>query len=216
MIRRIQTIPIPEPLLSDAIDILDRGGIIAYPTETVYGLGCDALQEASVQRIFALKNREPEKSLLILIHSVEAIGTLAKSVSPLAERLMHAFWPGPLTLIFKSASGLPEILTGKGNRIGIRISPDPVCRCLLERFRRPLVSTSANPAGSKPARNARAVLDYFGRGVDLILDHGERMSTLPSTVLDVTRPIPVLVRQGPVELEALQNIIGDIVEKASV
>lgn len=216
MIRRIQTIPVPEPVLSDALDVINRGGIIAYPTETVYGLGCDALNAASIHRVFELKGRELGKSFLVLIRSEEEIETVAKSVSPLAERLMQAFWPGPLTLIFESAPALPEILTGKSNRIGVRISPDPVCQCLLDRFRRPLVSTSANPSGNKPARNARMVIDYFGHGVDLILDHGERPSTMPSTVLDVTQSIPVLTRRGPVSLEAVQKIIGEVVEKASV
>ncbi len=216
MILRIKHLPVPDAILSQTVLLLDRGGILAYPTETVYGLGCDAFQADAVRKVFELKVRERDKPFILLVRSAEAVSGIARGVSPRAERLMEAFWPGPLTLVFESASGLPAHLKSRWGRVGVRVSPDPVCRSILERFRKPIVSTSANPAGKDPARDAETVLDYFGERVDLVLDHGERTSAVPSTVLDVTEDVPVVLRKGSLSIESIRHAIGDILEKASV
>jgi len=216
MILRIRHLPVPDAILSQTVFVLDRGGILAYPTETVYGLGCDAFRADAVRNVFRLKGRERDKAFILLVRSAGTVSDIAKNVSSCAERLMKAFWPGPLTLVFESASGLPAHLKDRGGRVGVRVSPDPVCEAVLERFRRPLVSTSANPSGKDPARNAGKVLEYFGERVDLVLDHGKRTSAIPSTVLDVTGDLPVVLRKGPLSIETIRLTVGEVLEKASV
>jgi len=203
-------------VLGETLGVLGRGGVIAYPTETVYGLGCDAFQAEAVHRIRELKGRQAERSFLVLVGSAEDAFPLVDGVSPAAVRIIRTFWPGPLTLVFRAARHYREILADGRGTIGIRVSPDPVCRAILGRFRNPLVSTSANPAGREPACTAAEVAVYFPVGLDLILDGGERASKMPSTVIDVSGPVPLLLRRGSISRESLERSAGDILEAASV
>jgi L-threonylcarbamoyladenylate synthase len=202
--------------LEKTVAALDGGGVIAYPTETVYGLGCDAGNPAAVQRVIKLKGRETGKFMLVLVPSSEAAGAVAESVSPRAAVLMSRFWPGPLTLVFKARAGFSDALTAGTGRIGVRVSSDRICRSLLELYGKPLVSTSANPSGKEPARSAGQVIDYFNGRIELVLDGGERRGSAPSTVVDVSGEIPRILRPGPVGVEALQNAVGEILADASV
>ena len=206
----IKRIPPDESALDKVIGVLEAGGVIAYPTETVYGLGCDAHREGAVKRIVDLKGRDTGKPMLVLVSSIEDAYGMVESVGAPADALMHTFWPGPLTLVFKAKGDFPAALTDRRGCIGIRLSSDPVCRVLLERFRKPLVSTSANPPGGEPAQDVSRVTAYFNGRVDLIVDDGQRTGTAPSTVLDVSDPVPVLIRPGPVGLEALRNVAGEV------
>ena len=199
-------------VIDRVVDCLNQGGVIGYPTETVYGLGGDAGDGDVIERIYRMKGRDFRKPLPVLVNRTEDVRGLVEDIPEKAGILMARFWPGPLTLVFEAFSSLPETLMGGSGRLGVRVSPDPVCRALLERFRRPLVSTSANPAGREPAESASAVLDYFGTEVDLILDGGVRRSTVFSTVLDVTEDPPRLLRRGGVPREAIENLVGAVHE----
>ncbi len=204
-----------ESLFDQITELLDRGGVIGYPTETVYGLGGDATNETTVRRIFDLKGRETQKQFLCLIHSKERLYPIVDRVSGKAEKLMDLFWPGPLTLIFPVSEKLPELLRSGSSKIGIRVSSDPICQKLTERTKNPIVSTSANHSGQKPCRTAGEVIASFGNALDLVLDGGMRSGN-PSTVLDMVEDPPRVIRKGAVPIERIKNIIGDIVETETV
>ena len=206
----IDPLHIDNALLKEVAIFLKKGSIIGYPTETFYGLGGDATNESVIQRIYRLKQRETYKPLLVLVSRVEEIYPLVLFVSEKAKVMMEHFWPGPLTLVFRSSQALPKLLTGGSGKIGIRISPDPICQVLLKYFKKPLISTSANPAGRKPARSASQVLEYFGEDIEIILDGGERESILPSTVVDVSEDPTKVIRKGLLDIKKIENLIGEI------
>lgn len=188
--------PVQPEMIDEAVHVLKKGGVIAYPTETVYGLGCDAFCETAVQRVFGLKGKKTGEPMLVLIGRIEELASLVVSVPPVGRFLMERFWPGPLTLVFHASERVPRALTGGKDTIGCRISPDPVCAALLERFQRPLVSTSANPAGRPPAQSASGVSAFFPDRLDFILDGGKRSLGTPSTVVSVVESAPRLLREG--------------------
>jgi len=191
-----------------AVDSLKRGDIIGYPTETVYGLGVDAENENAVTAIFLLKNRQPSEPCLLLAPDSVTITRYVAVIPAVAEKLMDAFWPGPLTLVFQAKSRLPAMLTGPDKKAAFRISSDPVCRQLMSVYRRPLVSTSANPSGQVPADSAQQVASYFIKKLPVILDGGVRKGK-PSTVLDISGNSPQLIREGPVTKHMLEKITGE-------
>jgi L-threonylcarbamoyladenylate synthase len=199
--------------IGPVLSILSEGGVVAYPTETVYGLGGDAENDAVAERIHRLKQRESRKPYLTLFPDSSTLLTHVKHVTPQARKLMDRFWPGPLTLIFNVTTPFPELLLGDGNTLGARVSSDPICQILLNHFQKPMISTSANPDRSKPARSVPEVQSYFPRGLDAILDGGPREDASPSTVLDVTGEIPFLLRRGAVSKKAIVNVIGEIREE---
>ena len=195
--------------MGQVVTLLDQGGIIGYPTETVYGLGGNADDPVVIDRIHRLKGGDREKPFLVLLGKREDITPLVGKISAYSIVLMDRFWPGPLTLIFPASPKLPASLAPKTGKVAIRVSSDPICRMLLEQFHRPLISTSANPSGSKPARSAGEILEYFGSGIDLILDGGERNSPRPSTLVDVTGSWPSFLRIGAISREEIENELGD-------
>lgn len=198
--------------ISKAVEICLKGGIIAYPTETVYGLGGDPLRLDVIERIDQLKGRSSEKTFLLLVSSRIQWSTYVESIPSFAIPLIKKFWPGPLTLIFPASRILPFHLTGESGTIGLRESPDPICQALVTLLGKPLISTSANPSGKPPARSAREVMEYFPQSLDLVLDGGERRAFQPSTILDVSKDQPVLLRTGPIDKIAIEKIIGPIDE----
>ncbi len=198
--------------MQQVAELLNQGGIIGYPTETVYGLGCDALNAKSIDRIYRLKGRNFKNPLLILVVSEKAVGEYTVDIHEKATILMRQFWPGPLTLLFEANSKLPINLLGGSKKIGIRVSPDHFCQQLLGVFKKPLVSTSANPAGFPPAKSSEEVHKYFGDSLDMIIDDGDRRKAEPSTVVDVTEAVPKLVRKGAISKTDIEAFIGEINE----
>ncbi|MSS70439.1 MAG: threonylcarbamoyl-AMP synthase [Candidatus Latescibacteria bacterium] len=189
-----------------------RGGVIAYPTETVYGLGADPFDEAAVRRTFDLKGRGAEKALILLIRGEADLSHVATEVTETARRLMEAFWPGPLTLVLKASSGLPKALLGGGETVAVRVSSHPVARALVDLVGGPITSTSANPSGQPPARSAAEVAAVFGEGIDLIVDGEPSADDRPSTVVDVSGPLPILLREGKIGVTALEAVVGRVLQ----
>jgi L-threonylcarbamoyladenylate synthase len=203
--------------IREAVQCLQSGGVIAYPTETVYGLGCDIACASAVHRIQGIKERDTDKPFLILVETIEdAVQLVEGDIAQSVLQLMNQFWPGPMTLIFSASSRVPFWIRGPGSTVGIRISPFPVCQSLLHDFQKPLVSTSANPRGVKPAKSIEEVVAYFGDSVDLILDGGVMESSTPSTVVDVTGTVPVIKRKGVIPVDSFRRIIGYLQESESV
>jgi L-threonylcarbamoyladenylate synthase len=206
----------PDDWMNDVVSVVSEGGIIGYPTETIYGIGGDATSDRVVQRVNGLKKRDARHPMLVLVGRKSEIHRLARGVSGKAEILMDRLWPGPLTLVFDALPVLPKGILSEEGRIGVRISSDPVCQALLKKLGKPLISTSANPHGKKPARSAAEVRGYFGTSLDLIIDGGERKGRVPSTVLDVSTDPPRLIREGAVKTADIIKWIGEIHENESV
>jgi L-threonylcarbamoyladenylate synthase len=184
--------------IREAGKVILQGGVAAFPTETFYGLGADAQNQEALQKIFRLKGREENKPLLLLIGEKKWLSGLVRYVSPVAERLIAEFWPGPLTLVFEASPGLSNLLTAGTGTIGVRISPHPVAQALVQAVGRAITATSANLSGQPSASLAVDVFRSLGGQVDTILDGGQTTGGLGSTVLDVSGPTLKLVRPGAV------------------
>jgi L-threonylcarbamoyladenylate synthase len=181
------------------------GGVVALPTESFYGLSVDATNAQAVDKIFAIKKRDPELPILILISSVGELAKYVIAVPPTAKQLAKRFWPGGLTMIFESAPILPSNLTGGTGKIGIRISSHPVARVLQKALAVPITGTSANISGTPPCTTADQVLECLGTEVDLVLDGGPTQGKNPSTVLDVTVDPPLILREGMIRAEEIMS-----------
>lgn len=171
--------------LDEAVALLKAGGVIAYPTEAVYGLGCRADDESAVRRILALKGRAPDKGLIVLVDRLERLDGWLERLSPALRARLEASWPGPVTWLIPATRECPAWLTGGGGRLAVRISAHPVCEPLAAGLGGPLVSTSANPEGCEPARTAAAVEEYFREGLDGILDDAVGDEAMPTRIFDL-------------------------------
>jgi L-threonylcarbamoyladenylate synthase len=187
-----------ERLLREAAAVLADGGLVAFPTETFYGLGACALCPAAVRRVFAAKGRPETKPVLLLVDSVEMVERLAAEIPAAARTLMHRYWPGPLTLVLPARDVVPVELTAGSGTVGVRLSPHALATGLVRALGQPITAPSANPSGAPPPVTARDVLDGLAGVVDLVLDAGSTAGGPPSTVLDVTVEPPRVIRRGPI------------------
>lgn len=179
-----------------------RGGVIAFPTDTLYGLGCSLFDVAAVELVGKLKRRAPKHAYISLIPEPSQALGLSLSVTPVAQALMNRFWPGPLSLIFEAAEIVPPSVRGEGGTIALRCPKDALSHELLARFGGPVVSSSANLHGQPPAETADEVVATFGNQLELVLDGGPRRGGVPSTLVDVTGPRPKLLRRGTLDVTA--------------
>ena len=179
-----------------AAKILESGGLVAYPTESFYGLAADADNETAILRLFQVKKRQVGEPVLILIPSVESLKRYAANVPETAKRLMDAFWPGGLTLVFEARKSVSTLLTAGTGKIGIRLSSHPVAMALTQAMDSAITGTSANISGEPPCNTSHGVARALGKGVDQILDGGETPGLKPSTVLDMTIRPHTVPREG--------------------
>jgi L-threonylcarbamoyladenylate synthase len=191
--------------ISHAVDVLKRGGVVAFPTDTVYGLGALALMSESIDRLYSIKGREHTKAIAVLIANPEQINEMAFEPGDHILKLARRFWPGPLTMVLPRHPDLPAELTSN-DTIGVRMPDHPIALNLLEATG-PLGVTSANLSGGDNARNAQDVLEQLSGRVHLVLDGGETPGGVPSTVVDLTGKLPEILRSGPVgEAEILASL----------
>lgn len=191
-------------VLERAVKILNKGGIVAFPTETFYGLGVKFNIEESLRRLYELKRRPEDKPMPLIIGSRVFLSMIAASVEEIAEPLMDKFWPGPLTLILKAKKGLSSYLTANTGSIAVRIPGESAALYLAREAGFPITATSANPSGMPPAEDADAVIRYFGEEVDMVIDGGRTAGGLPSTIADVTEKKIKIVREGAVPRHLLE------------
>jgi len=200
-------IPQTTQALAQIANSIRRGGVIAFRTDTFYGLGADPFNREAVRKIKELKGREDRKPILIVISRQDQIDRLiterTRSFTTLAER----FWPGPLTLIGKAAPEVPAEITAATGTVGVRLPDDDKVRALLRECGGALTATSANPADLAPAKTAQEVHEYFGDAIELIVDGGPARSDLPSTVVDVSQLEPRLIREGVIAWSDIQNLL---------
>lgn len=197
--------------VQQASDILARGGLVIFPTETVYGLAADALSEEAVRRVWEVKGRPSDKPLPVQVADVDGLRLLWREVPEELLPLIHAFMPGPLTLVYWRSALVPDIVTAGVDTVGVRIPNHPVALALLRAFGRPIVAPSANLSGEEPPSRVEEVSPDLLEKVDLVLDAGDTGGGVPSTVLDVTvRPARIL-RAGalsPYELRKYLDVSG--------
>ncbi len=199
-----------EAILNEAAAIIRSGGTVAFPTETVYGLGANGLNPETVRKIFEAKERPPGNPLSLLVHSREDVEKVAKNIPEQALKLMEAFWPGPLTIILEKKDTVPEITSGNLQSIGLRMPDHLIPLELVKRAGTPLATPSANLSGKpSPSLAAHVIADLDGR-IDAIIDGGEAVIGLESTVIDMTVEPPVVLRPGAVGIEELERVIGKI------
>jgi L-threonylcarbamoyladenylate synthase len=186
--------------LAEAAAVLRLGGLVAFPTETFYGLGAAALSAAAVRRIFEVKGRPEDKPVLVLVDGVAMVEAVAREIPTAARALMAAHWPGALTLVFRARDEVPVEVTAGSGTVGVRLSAHPVARGLVTTLGAPVTAPSANPSGAAPPTTAAGVLAYFRGRIELVLDGGGTGGGEPSTVLDVTVDPPRVVRAGAVRV----------------
>jgi L-threonylcarbamoyladenylate synthase len=196
-------------VLLEAAEAVLRGGVIAFPTDTLYGLGCSLFDVSAVEMVARLKRRDLSLAVISLIPEPRQVYGLANEVSEVAERLMQRFWPGPLSLIFRAAPIVPARVRGAGGTVALRCPKDTLCLRLLDRIGGPVVSSSANLSGQRPAETAEEVVRIFGNQLDLVIDGGPRHGGVPSTLVDVTGPVPRLLRRGMIDVTGAVGEIED-------
>jgi L-threonylcarbamoyladenylate synthase len=191
-----------DAVLLEAAEEVLRGGVIAFPTDTLYGLGCSLFDVSAVELVARLKRRDPSLAVISLIPEASQVFGIAEAVSEVAERLMARYWPGPLSLIFHASAVVPQRVRGAGSTVALRVPKDTLCEKLLARIGGPVVSSSANLTGQRPAETAEEVLRIFGNQLDLVIDGGARRGNVPSTLVDVSAPRARLLRQGALDVRA--------------
>jgi L-threonylcarbamoyladenylate synthase len=185
-------------VIAEAAAALRGGALVAFPTETFYGLGAAALDAVAVRRVFVAKGRPASMPLLVLVDSRAMVATVTAAIPARAIPLMARHWPGALTLVLPAAARLPAEVTAGGATVGVRVSAHPVARALVHALGQPVTAPSANPTGAPPPVTAADVLAGLGGAIDLVLDAGPTPGGAPSTVLDVTVEPPRVIRQGAV------------------
>ncbi len=195
-----------EAALIAAAEVVLRGGVIAFPTDTLYGLGCSLFDVSAVEMIARLKRRDPSLAVISLIPEPRQAYGLAVEISEVASRLIQRHWPGPLSLIFRAAPIVPARVRGAGGTVALRCPRDTLSRKLLDCIGGPVVASSANLSGQPPAETAGEVVRVFGNQLDLVLDGGPRHGGQPSTLVDVSGQRPRLLRRGAVDVTA---VLGD-------
>lgn len=197
-------------IIRRAAGILVRGGLVAFPTETVYGLGANAFDAQAVRQIFAAKGRPANDPLIVHIRSIVDLPLLAAEIPPMVRELAAAFWPGPLTLLLPRRATLPEEVTSGLGSIAVRVPAHPVALALLEESGVPIAAPSANRFGHTSPTLARHVEDDLGGKVDMILDAGQTGLGVESTVLDPLQSPPVILRPGGTPREEIERVVGAV------
>lgn len=203
-------ITLPEQQLALGAKYLQQGGIVAFPTETVYGLGANAFDAAAVNRIFLAKGRPADNPLIVHIADYDTLPQIVSSVPEMAERLLQAFWPGPLSVVLPKQERIPAIVTAGLDTVAVRWPNHPVATELIRRAGLPVAAPSANHSGRPSPTLAEHVAQDLGDRVDLIIDAGASAIGLESTVIDLSGAEPTLLRPGAVTREDLEQIIGPI------
>ncbi|MCX6765533.1 MAG: L-threonylcarbamoyladenylate synthase [Candidatus Moranbacteria bacterium] len=195
--------------ISEAVQYLKEGKIIIYPTDTIYGMGCDAFCERAIDKIFSIKGRENMKPLSILVKDIEEIRKYS-FVDSKREKIISALLPGPFTLILPEAKNIPKLVTGGKNAIGVRIPDNPITKKLLKSFERPIVSTSVNISGREPLSDPFKIVEEFKIKKirpDLILDCGKIPNARPSVIVDITRENPQIKRSEILSVQEVRKLL---------
>ena len=193
-------------------EILRRGGIVAIPTETVYGLAADATSGQAVSKIFEAKGRPQDNPLIVHIASLEDLPPLVEQVPPMAEKLAQSFWPGPLTMVFRKSPRVPQEITAGLETVAIRMPQHPAARDVIRAAGVPLAAPSANRSGKPSPTTAHHVMEDMKGRIEAVLDGGECSVGVESTVVDMTGEVPRILRPGAITQKQLKRVLGKNVE----
>ena len=208
VIRKLNNNENDNKFIEEAADILRKGGLVAFPTETVYGLGANGLSEAACKKIYEAKGRPSDNPLILHIGDICELDNIVAEVTPLAVKIMDKFWPGPLTLIFKKKPCVPNAVTGGLDTVGVRFPSNNMARKLIKKANVPVAAPSANSSGKpSPTRASHVEFDLTGK-IDMILDGGAAEFGLESTIVDVTGESAVILRPGAITKEMLEKLLG--------
>ncbi len=196
-----------------AAGVLGDGGLVAFPTDTVYGLGAHAFMPQAVQRIFEVKGRAAEKAIPILLADPGDLPLVAESVSPAAQKLVERFWPGGLTIVLPKSPDVPNVVTSGGSTIAVRVPNHPAALALIRRAGAPLAVTSANRSGRASPKTAEEVRADLEGLIEVILDGGRVPGGRESTVLDLTRPKPTVLRRGAIGVAELEQCLAQEIQE---
>lgn len=206
IIRKINPRAPESEIIAEAADVIRQGGVVAFPTRCLYGLGADAFNREALERIVNLKRRSEQNPILVLIDSRKRLKSLVKHIPPVAEALMDAFWPGRATLVFEARHRVPDPLTAGTGKIGVRLAGHPAALALVKSFKGPLTGTSANLSGQPGCFRAQDLDPAITGRLDLILDAGTLAGGMGSTVVDVTQTPPQILREGVITAAEVLNV----------
>ncbi len=202
-------------LVGEIVSLLREGGIVAYPTDTLYGLGGDALNPDVVRRIATLKGRDGAKPFPYIIDAADRLEKLNINPGRFGEAIAKRFWPGPVSLVLDGSGRLPGHLLDRRRTICLRVPENNIARSMARRLDGLLVATSANPGGMPPARSANNAIDYFRGEIDAVVDGGPSPSGSPSTIVDVSEGKVVILREGAVAAEKILTALAETLEKSN-
>ena len=213
---RIDELHMDGPAVEEAGRVLAGGGLVAFPTETVYGLGANGLDEEAAAKIYAAKGRPSDNPLILHITSMEELYPLAEEIPQTAFALAEAFWPGPMTLVFRKTARVPYGVTGGLDTVAVRMPSHPVARAVIRAAGVPIAAPSANASGRPSPTKALHVLEDLDGRVDMVVDGGTVGIGLESTIIDVTGGRPTILRPGYITEEMLASVIGEVALDAAV
>jgi len=196
--------------LNGPAEILKQGGIVIFPTETVYGIGANALNEDAVKKIYEAKKRPPHKPISLLVSNMDMVEMVAKDITPLEYKLMETFFPGPFTIILKKKDIVPDIVTCGQNTVGVRMPDLNLTRKLIDFAGVPLATPSANISGEPSGTNLESIIDKFKDSVDYYIDGGESKLGIASTIVKVIDGVPHILREGSITKEEIEKIKSQI------
>ena len=199
-----------EEAIKFASNLIDEGEIIAFPTDTLYGLGCNAFDERAIRKLYKLKNRDLSKPINVLIGSEKQLSDITDRNLSITKELTKEFWPGDLTLILNKNQNVPDILTAGLKTIGVRMPNNEATLRMISEIGKPLAATSANISGKPSITNAKQILEYFDKKIPLILDGGESEIGEESTIISLITTPPKILRQGSLSIEKLKKIIHNL------
>ena len=193
--------------LKETAKIIKNGGIVIFPTETVYGIGTNGFNEDGIRRIYELKKRDFSKPISLLVSNMEMVKMVAKDVSDLEYALMEKFWPGPFTIILKKKKDVPDILTANGDTVGVRMPSGEIAKKLIEYAGVPIATPSANISGKPSGTNVNDIIKDFDGKVDCIIDSGESKLGIASTIVKVVDNIPHILREGSITKKEIEDVV---------
>lgn len=216
IIKRLDRTQLNREDFREAASIIQKGGLVAFPTETVYGLGGDALDESAAARIYAAKGRPSDNPLIVHIADVNDMNRLAQEIPAVAWQLAERFWPGPLTMILKKSACVPKGTTGGLSTVAIRMPSDLIARMLIEESGCFLAAPSANASGRPSTTRAEHVFEDLAGKIEMILDGGAVQIGLESTILDLSGETPMILRPGYISLQELQTVLPEVIYDKAV
>ena len=194
--------------IEEAAQIIKNGGLVVFPTETVYGIGANGLNPEAVEKIYVAKGRKQDKPLILLISNKQMLEDIVEEINETETKLMEAFWPGPLTIVFSKKPCVPDIVTGGKNTVGVRLTSGKIALKLIEASGCPIAAPSANISGKPSGTAVEDIYEDFKDRVDCFIDGGRIKDAIESTVIRVIDGVPTILRLGKITAEQIKKVVG--------